>query len=535
MKKLCSLFLSVGILGSFLSVPAQAHDPATALDDECCVSAAQTYAIDDGEVDAETGFRPDRVYYIRNVRSGLYLDAENDGVYNETRILQKQYQEQHRQQWHIYKTSDGYYQMSPLHAHDMNMGLGYNISSEEAKIELWTRNISTDKWTIVKNSNRTDRSYHILSQFSGKAMAIQNASNAEGAKLVQAAYTNDGIRNDEWVFEPVMETEIYYDTGLLQKYDFTPAQAEEKLTANFMEVADCFYQRFGIRYQTPRCYKNISVADSCGTPWDQACPHAENHKYPGNQLEPLTNNLSGHTLRVQMSGHYHSNVEGSGKWLEPVMAGRTVDNFILLAHEMTHNFGRPHHDNVGGTDVMNKPGIPNSVIWEKRPNLWCADCEATILKNSALFSTYQDTAYPQSETLSVDRSTMDYMITEIPRHTTVKELRGMLEFETTSSFRVVNAENNNVASGSAVATGYIIPKADYTDQYAYMLVVKGDVTGDGLVTVMDVQAVTKIIARKSGGIPPTYKELKIADINNDGDVTILDVQAITKMIAQDAA
>lgn len=522
MKKLCSILLSIGILSSFLSVPAQAHDTANNFDfdNDCCYSAAQTYAVDDGEVDPETGFRPDRVYYIRNVRSGLYLTANNGESYNGTNIVQQSYKEQQSQQWHIYKSNDGYYQISPLHAHDMNMGLGYSIDDEGAKINLWTRYTSTDTWSIIKNDNRTDRSYHILSKTSGKAMAILSASYTENAKLVQATYTNDGIRNDEWVFEPVMETEIYYDSAYLTRENLTPDQAASQIGAAFKDLADCFYQKFGIRYQTPKFYLNQTEAERCGTNWDEACPHAEKHKDLVHQRDALLKNLSPRTFRIQLTGHMKGHPLGMAHFIYPVLAGREP-NKVMFAHEMTHTFGIAHHDGVGGVDVMNNEGKKDEIIWAMQPNLWCSDCEATIQKNSALYSTYQDTTYLAADSLTVDRNTMDYMITGIPQNTTVDDLRDI--FNTTAIY-VYDGNGNYIKTTERVATGYTTTRIN---GYIYMLVVTGDVDGDGAVTIADVQEITRIMNRTE---PPTYKDLKIADVNGDGIVSISDVQATIKIM-----
>ena len=527
MKKLGAVLLTIGIAGSIVSLPVHAVETANLYDDEDAsyYSGAQVLAADE-DVDPETGFRPDRVYYIRNVRSGLYLNTYNGGASNGVHIVQNQYQEQKSQQWHIYKDSSGYYQISPLHAHSRNMGIGYDVDLDETEITLWNRNISFDQWSIEKNTNRTDRSYRIISKRSGKSMAILGASYAENACLVQSDYTNDGIRNDEWIFEPVMETEIYYDTGFLHKNNFTASQAENQIRTTFMEVADCFYQKFGIRYQTPKVYKNITEADKCGTAWNEACPHTENHKYPGSQLPSLISNLSGHTFRIQISGHYHKNILGVAYKDYPVFSGRAGDNRILFAHEMTHTFDIGHHDNKGGTDVMNKPNHTDAQIWAMRPNLWDDACQATIIKNSARFATYQDTTYPNSNTYTIDRNTMEYIIADIPKNTTAGTFRNNINFK--SSYTILSVKSTTLYENSIITTGCTIT----SDGYTYKLVVRGDIDGDGSVNIADVQELTKINARIGSGIPPTYWELKIGDIDQDGSINIADVQELTKMIAQ---
>ena len=546
MKKLLACMLVMSVVGSGAGISSQAAQTEECLHDSfCCYleDIPQAYAATAEEVDLETGFRPDRVYYIRNVRSGYYLDAQGAATGDGVSIIQCQYLEQQNQQWHVYKASDGYYRISPLHAHEKTLSLPTNPTANNSYVKLWSKGQRNDEWAIVKNTNRNDRSYHIVSKASGstKALAVQNASTSENAKLLQADYTNDSIRNDEWVFEPVMETEVYYDTGYLERENVTDAEVQAQFSALFKEVTDCFYQKFGIRYQTPKYYRNTSVADACGTEWDEACPHGEDHKYAGKQLPKLRENLSGHTFRIQLTGH----IKREDKELNTVRdfyGGTAYMSFPtiaisskncspnLLAHEMTHTFDIDHHDGEGGPGLMNKQGYTDSQIWGWRPELWDYLCEETIIKNSARFSTYQDTTYPQSNTLTVDRNTMDYMVLDIPRKTTVAALRGMINFGT-GSFTVYNAQGTALAATAQVATGCTVN----ADGYTYSLVVKGDINGDGSVTIEDTMALSRIIARQNGGISPTYKETKLADLNEDGRVNIQDTMLLSKMIAQDAA
>ena len=183
---------------------------------------------------------------------------------------------------------------------------------------------------------------------------------------------------------------------------------------------------------------------------------------------------------------------------------------------------------LDGTDVMNKPNHTDAQIWAMRPNLWDDACQATIIKNSARFATYQDTTYPNSNTYTIDRNTMEYIIADIPRKTTVETFRN--EINCGTSYNIYDASSNILNSTNRISTGCTITSGGYT----YKLVVHGDVDEDGIVSIADMQMINKILANNNNGIYPTYWELKIADINRDGMVTILDVQALSKMMAQDA-
>ena len=73
----------------------------------------------------------------------------------------------------------------------------------------------------------------------------------------------------------------------------------------------------------------------------------------------------------------------------------------------------------------------------------------------------------------------------------------------------------------SLAEGYVVGKA----------VLKGDVNGDGKITVTDVMAECRILARKSVGIAPSPEEVERGDLTGEGNITVTDVMGICKIIA----
>lgn len=70
------------------------------------------------------------------------------------------------------------------------------------------------------------------------------------------------------------------------------------------------------------------------------------------------------------------------------------------------------------------------------------------------------------------------------------------------------------------------------DRLYTMVIPAGDLNGDGRVTIEDVMAACKIIARQQSGGAPDAAEIQRGDLNGDGRVTIEDVMAICKIIAR---
>ena len=57
---------------------------------------------------------------------------------------------------------------------------------------------------------------------------------------------------------------------------------------------------------------------------------------------------------------------------------------------------------------------------------------------------------------------------------------------------------------------------------------------DGAITVTDVMACCKVLARKSAGRQPSRDEVLRGDLTGEGGVTITDVMAICKLLAAKA-
>lgn len=108
---------------------------------------------------------------------------------------------------------------------------------------------------------------------------------------------------------------------------------------------------------------------------------------------------------------------------------------------------------------------------------------------------------------------------------TVEEIKGNIESNGTVT--IVNRDGEEIEEGEKVGTGskVIITKEEETVEY--MVIVKGDINGDGEVTTTDLQQLVDSIIGKNV-IEEQYN--KAIDLDEDGQITITDVSLLRKHI-----
>ena len=108
---------------------------------------------------------------------------------------------------------------------------------------------------------------------------------------------------------------------------------------------------------------------------------------------------------------------------------------------------------------------------------------------------------------------------------TVEEIKENIESNGTVT--IVNRDGEEIEEGEKVGTGskVIITKEEETVEY--MVIVKGDINGDGEVTTTDLQQVVDSIIGKTI-IEEQYN--KAIDLDGDGQITITDVSLLRKQI-----
>ena len=165
------------------------------------------------------GVTDNRVYRLRNKKSGLYLTAAGTG--SESNVQQETYNGSSNQKWRLNLTSNGYCQLTPQNNTSMALDLycGSTPPSKNtngANIQLYHKSTTAlnQQWKFVRN---WDGSYHILSRYCNdeRGIVVHGASTASGANVVLYTISvNDYGKNDYWTLEPV-------DKGDADFYSFT--------------------------------------------------------------------------------------------------------------------------------------------------------------------------------------------------------------------------------------------------------------------------------------------------------------------------
>ena len=103
--------------------------------------------------------------------------------------------------------------------------------------------------------------------------------------------------------------------------------------------------------------------------------------------------------------------------------------------------------------------------------------------------------------------------------------------ETNGECKVLNAKREEVSTNTLVGTGYILQVTYKGKTYEYEIAVRGDIDGNGTITVTDLSMMNQALTKK---IILTGIKQKAADIDYTGEITVTDLsmvnQALTKRI-----
>ena len=116
---------------------------------------------------------------------------------------------------------------------------------------------------------------------------------------------------------------------------------------------------------------------------------------------------------------------------------------------------------------------------------------------------------------------------DIKNQTSISSIQSSLIKSGASNVTVKNAKGNILSSNDYLATGSSITIKAKDDEKTYILVVNGDVSGDGKVTILDLLKIQKHI-KGANKLNSSY--LIAADTSGDGKVTILDLLQVQKHI-----
>ncbi len=124
----------------------------------------------------------------------------------------------------------------------------------------------------------------------------------------------------------------------------------------------------------------------------------------------------------------------------------------------------------------------------------------------------------------------DTIITKLQNGTKASELKALLLDAGASKVEITNQNGTIINDSDIIATNYKIEVSTLKESNKWTLSVKGDTSGDGDITILDLLQVQKHIKDDK---KLTNASLLAGDTSGDGDVTILDLLQIQKHIKGD--
>lgn len=205
-----SFIIGTGGTQNVQFAPENGHEDAVSFAAQIQDSEGQTLSIDlKRTITLPANPDPGSTFRIRNVHSGLYLDADPPGTDPwwdppTGDVYQSTYQDSESQQWTVQEDWSGttLEQVSS----DGRIGIGpaeQGNDFEEAVTEgtPWVSN--EEQWNLIEN---TDGSYRIENAANlGEVLDIEGESTAPGGNIILYGWKgNDAASgNQKWIFEPV--------------------------------------------------------------------------------------------------------------------------------------------------------------------------------------------------------------------------------------------------------------------------------------------------------------------------------------------
>lgn len=236
---------------------------AVALTAVTAFSALALFPVDTAQKADAASTLDSGIYYIRNKRSGLYMDMENNSNKTGTNVIQYGFHSAMNQRYKVEKMG-GYYYIYPMNVSGQTHVLEF-VNQTQAQtngslVRTYQKLTSCKDqlFTITPVSGRTDE-YEIGSCLSGgkKVLRPKSASTAKWAKieLWDASATND---IDNWIFEKAyskmsysfldkgasstdqLDAEairaLFVQSGFYADYKFIPEKSQIKSSASNSSV-----------------------------------------------------------------------------------------------------------------------------------------------------------------------------------------------------------------------------------------------------------------------------------------------------------
>lgn len=119
----------------------------------------------------------------------------------------------------------------------------------------------------------------------------------------------------------------------------------------------------------------------------------------------------------------------------------------------------------------------------------------------------------------------DKTITNITNGTTVEQVKDNIE--TNGTITIVDKDGEPLEDGDKVGTGSKVTITKDDEEVEYVVIIQGDINGDGEVTTTDLQ---QVIDSLIGTTTIDEKYNKAIDLDGDGEITITDISLLRKLI-----
>lgn len=145
-----------------------------------------------------------RLYYIKNMLTGQYLDVQGGNASNGTNVWQYKYNGTKAQQWYLNHNEDGTYtifsQVGSENGYIYALDISNGSSDNCANVQIWyNNNTDAQRFNIVRTTEETYVLYTKCSNYQ-KAVVLNGPTCEEGRNVDQ--YTFQGHINEAWILEP---------------------------------------------------------------------------------------------------------------------------------------------------------------------------------------------------------------------------------------------------------------------------------------------------------------------------------------------
>ena len=140
------------------------------------------------------------VYYIRNRKSSLYMDAEQDLSHNGN-VIQYTFHGGSNQQWKVEKQSDGYYKLTNLYPQHNGkvLDVASGVVTNDQNIQIYaSNNTPAQRWAFFSNG---DGSYRLMPKAGNQAMCISVSSGSMSSTANVNLYDYVAAPEQGWFLE----------------------------------------------------------------------------------------------------------------------------------------------------------------------------------------------------------------------------------------------------------------------------------------------------------------------------------------------